>query len=357
MNMLMARYLDDRESLTAEECGELAEHLERHPAQLNELRGLLAMDDLLSRRFDAQRAVFVARVRQAVTSCDSPSPPGDQRAKSFVPEVLRRAGLADARLAGRYWRPLAAAAAGLMLGLFGATVAGGYAAPRTHLPEVVPVPGVKGSFEGAVVPMQEGFPTSPGLWGAGHCRVTRSDQGITPVHGGQMLRIEGTPGKNARGRAVLHGDCYQIVDLRPARSHFADGCANLKFSAWFNAVADTGDQDYTARLEIHAFHGDPAAIHPEGDVHEWLAREHIATAERQIRFDHDPAAWQAAATSIELPVEADYVVMSIHIAPARPLQSTVPEAFPGHYVDFVRLALLPHARPSKPLPLPFDSGS
>lgn len=253
------------------------------------------------------------------------------------------------------WRPLAAAAAGLVLGLCSASVVWGYVSPVKAMPKPMMVPIVKGSFEGPDVAIADAFPSRPGQWGGDACRVTSVDGGITPVHGRQMLRLIGTSGRNTRGKPTLSGDYYQIVDLRPFRAQFADGCADLRISAWFNAVKDTGDQDYTARVEIQAFHGDPASLHPEGDARSWLGREQIATAGRRILFDHDPATWQHAATRIELPVETDYVVVGIHVVPARPVQSSVPDAFPGHYVDFIRLALLPRARSSKPLP--FDSGS
>lgn len=255
------------------------------------------------------------------------------------------------------WRPLTAAAAGVAFGLFSASVVWGYVVPRAAKQEAILMTVVKGSFEGSPVPIQEGFPAVTGRWGGDACRVTAADQGIKPAHGEQMLRLIGASGLNARGRPTLSGDSFQIVDLRSKRELFADGRADLKISAWFNAIAETGTQEYTALVEVYALRGDPASHPASGDPRSWLSHEQIALAGRQVRFDHDPATWQSAATRVELPAEADYAVISIHVVPARPVQSGVPTAFPGHYVDFVRLALLPHARPSKPLPLPFDSES
>ena len=351
MNHLLSHYLDDRSSLTEEQLQALVTHLEQHPADLVDLRAQLALDDMLARRFDDQRAVFVARIKQAA-ACNAPP----DRGTAFIPEVLRRAGLPNRRSAWLQWRPLTAAAAGIALGLVSASMVLGYIAPHRMPPEALMMVAVaKGSFEGSSVPVEDDFPSVPGRWGADACRVTGADQGIVPVHGLQMLRLEGAPSKNARGKPTLRGDCYQIVDLRPSQTRFADGCANLKFSAWFNAVAEQGPQDYTARIEVYACHGNPASCHPEGDVREWLSHEQIATAQRQIRLDRDPSAWQVAATSVELPAEADYVVLCIHVAPARPVQAPVPATFPGLYVDCVRLALIQHARPSRSPPLPSDS--
>ncbi len=86
MNELIARFMEDRRSLSEAELAALARHLESHPEELIEMRAQLVCDDLLSRRFDEKRAAFVAGVKDAAQV--APSAAGD-----FVDEVRRRVGL------------------------------------------------------------------------------------------------------------------------------------------------------------------------------------------------------------------------------------------------------------------------
>ena len=100
MNELIARFLDDRRSLSDEELQTLSRHLEAHPDELTELRAQLACDELLSRRFDEERCGFVARVKQAADGVGVTAASGDE----FVAAVERRVGLAPSRSLFGKWR-------------------------------------------------------------------------------------------------------------------------------------------------------------------------------------------------------------------------------------------------------------
>ena len=112
MNDDLLRYLDDRDSLTEEELRKLAASLEEQPAELSDLRAQLAMSDLLSRRHDEQRAMFVARVKQAAGRDEVPQ--ASRNETPFVATVLQRLGLANNRPWFRLPRPFAYAAAALV---------------------------------------------------------------------------------------------------------------------------------------------------------------------------------------------------------------------------------------------------
>ena len=87
MNELLACFLDDRASLSEAEARELTAWLEANPDTLTELRTQLVLDELLSRRADESRAVFVAHVRQAL-----PEHVAEHASESFIATVLRRLG-------------------------------------------------------------------------------------------------------------------------------------------------------------------------------------------------------------------------------------------------------------------------
>ena len=97
MNELIARFLEDRRSLSEGELAVLARHLESHPDALSEMRAQLACDDLLSRRFDEKRATFVAGVKDAAQAAPSAD-------RDFVREVQRRVGLEKRASIFARWR-------------------------------------------------------------------------------------------------------------------------------------------------------------------------------------------------------------------------------------------------------------
>ena len=90
MRELLERFLEDRASLSEAEARELTAWLEVNPEALGELRAQLAMDELLSRRADEERAVFVARVKQALPT---PIAAENTASEPFIATVLRRLGL------------------------------------------------------------------------------------------------------------------------------------------------------------------------------------------------------------------------------------------------------------------------
>lgn len=102
MNELVQSFLDDRKRLSAEELQTLAATLEEQPAELAELRAHLAMSDLLSRRFDEKRAVFVAQVKDAAArESKTPFALPPQSGRSFVSRIIDQLGHPHAPGGGR----------------------------------------------------------------------------------------------------------------------------------------------------------------------------------------------------------------------------------------------------------------
>ncbi len=99
MNDIIARFLEDRRSLSDAELDTLTRHLEAHPEELADMRAQLACDDLLSRRFDEKRAAFVARVKNAAAV--APSAPAES---DFVRAVQQRVGIEAAPSLFARWR-------------------------------------------------------------------------------------------------------------------------------------------------------------------------------------------------------------------------------------------------------------
>jgi hypothetical protein len=129
---LIARWLDDRASLTEDEAAELVRLLSDDPALAQQVKDQLATDELLSRRLAVDRRNFENQVAQRIV--------GAGTEKIFLESTLDAVRVRGGRRGGWRWRahlPEAAAAALLIAGLFlllrrdGATPEFTPAAPNT----------------------------------------------------------------------------------------------------------------------------------------------------------------------------------------------------------------------------------
>jgi hypothetical protein len=147
------------------------------------------------------------------------------------------------------WRPLTAAAAGLVIGLFCASVVFAYVA--SSLGKVVTF--LDDSFESGPAPLVTGAPMEAGHWSGNHTEVVSEQQGVKPESGKKMLRFLRTDYKRKPNPEKGHvGDIYQLIDMRPYRQEFADGGAVVQLSAGFNTLEFPADERYECSLTLYA---------------------------------------------------------------------------------------------------------
>lgn len=133
---LLAKWLEDRTSLTDGESDELRAHLESDPESGQRAKDQLALDDLLSRRFAVDRAQFRTQVAQRVLNVGGE---GD-----FVESTLKALKRVESRgRAWRAWAAEAAAAAVLVAGLLFLLMR------RTPEAPTIVAPAAPGSVQGA----------------------------------------------------------------------------------------------------------------------------------------------------------------------------------------------------------------
>ena len=132
------------------------------------------------------------------------------------------------------WRPLTAAAAGLVFGLFCASVAWAYTSPRV-MAEVRRVSAlVDASFEKQPGRVTAGFPREAGVWSGDEAEVVSRD-GATSKDGRQVLRFVRAGGEASNPSSPVEAcDVYQIVDLRTLKGELKGaGESMLELSAEF----------------------------------------------------------------------------------------------------------------------------
>lgn len=232
------------------------------------------------------------------------------------------------------FRPLTAAAAGIVLGVLCTSAVVAYVAPSFG--NVLTL--LDDSFESAPAPRVTGPPVEPGQWSGDYTEVVSEQQGVKPASGQKMLRFlrtdyEGKP--SARGNHVA--DLYRLIDVRPYRDQFADGLAVVQLSAGFNASEIPPREPCWGRVGILAFNAETITNSSLHTVRAW--EEHCLASARTgaVRLDRKPERWQRLTSDLRLPPNTDFLM--IHLLIHNDPRSNAPAAFTGHYLDDVRLTL------------------
>lgn len=233
------------------------------------------------------------------------------------------------------WRPLTAAAAGIVFGMLCASVVFGYATARTIATSSRLFALVDGSFEKVTGRVASGFPSGFGKWSGDDAEIVSGNA----KDGKQALRFVQAE-REPRGSNSGAGACdvFQLVDLRPLKAESEPGETTLELSAQFlDARGGPGEKvRFVARL--HLFAGSP-----EGLGKEWpLPRKEALATGSGIAFStgESPQTWQSVTTKVFLPQEADFAVVHLLVnIPESWPNRTTPATFGAQYADDVRLTL------------------
>ena len=126
------------------------------------------------------------------------------------------------------WRPLTAAAAGLMIGLCSASLVFGFVVQR-GIGKKLPVAVFESSFENPQMPLASGFPGGPAQWSGDAAHVVAAENGVPAKEGKFMLRLE--PMRKGVPRI------YQVLDLQSLPSGASGESREIEVSASFAARA------------------------------------------------------------------------------------------------------------------------
>jgi hypothetical protein len=219
------------------------------------------------------------------------------------------------------WRPLAAAAAGLVIGLFSASMVFGIVVQRgaeKRTPVTVFAPG----FEVAQLRPGLGFPDRAGQWSGDAAQVVAAENGMSPKEGKFMLRLE--PMSKAAPRI------FQVLDLQSLPPGVDGESREVEVSASFaTAVADSG-----VRFMVRAFAVTEA---PENLDSGWFERreEAIAMAAHGLEVSSGVTDWRTVSVKLQVPRAARSLVLFFGVRTPDKSARTSP-----HYLDDVRVSLV-----------------
>ncbi len=233
------------------------------------------------------------------------------------------------------WRPLTAAAMGLVLGLFCASVVFAYVAPS--LGKVTTM--LQESFESGPAPLATGVPSEVGVWSGDYSGITAEQQSVQPANGKKMLRFLRGDYEGKSISSSHSSDVCRLVDLRPYRREYADGGAVVQLSAVFNALPFPEDETFYCTLTVFAL--DASLVGDERlKADNVLSRESLAfSRSSKVGLDRDPGTWQKVSNELRLPPDTDYLMLRMGMSNDTKTSNKRRDSFAGHFADTVHLVI------------------
>ncbi|CAN5886549.1 hypothetical protein BH11VER1_BH11VER1_06300 [soil metagenome] len=240
------------------------------------------------------------------------------------------------------WRPLMAAAAGIMFGMFCTSMVYGYVLPRAGEALMQRLALANADFEETVVPLPDGVPVKFGVWSGDYAEIVGEQQGVVPHEGKHMLRFLRSDSAVAPGiGGNTDGNLYQIVDMRAYRNEIADGKATVDWSAWFNHVPTEQGREPKFRAGIWTFTGDSSILTVNWSQHLYLE---TAKCARVVEADSDLRSWQRLEMSMLVPPDTDFLLVELKMMPNPTSLQTGVATFRGAYADHAELLMHTSAR-------------
>lgn len=228
------------------------------------------------------------------------------------------------------WRPLTAAAAGIVFGMFCTSVVFGYVAQRAGAMKKMPLAVFDPGLEDEKQILEDGLPERIGQWGMDAASVASAEGHVKPLQGQRMMRLEPIPReKNVKN---LASRVYQVLDLRSLSMRDISNDAEVQVSASFCAT----NSDVSSRYLIRALALDEV---PEQAMNEfWSKTESAGVVSESQRFDTKPGdrGWHTFSLKLRLPPESKTLVFILGAVPPEDPSKEVSI----HYLDEVQVSLL-----------------
>jgi hypothetical protein len=224
------------------------------------------------------------------------------------------------RIAWLSWRPLAAAAAGIVFGMFCTSVVFGYVAQSRARSVTVLAEG----FEDAEMPLDRDLPRRTEAWSGDFTRPHAGNERATPLEGSRLVTLPQT-----KGRRFSYA--MRFVDLSTLPASEVSQNRQIEVSASFHGH-ELGVADLF-QIRLAAFGGsleEARAIWLSPQLDE-KALLHVA---RTVTIPAGEGGWKKLHATMELPPGTTLLLVSLAAAVA---DNNVPKT--PHYLDDVRIQL------------------
>jgi hypothetical protein len=239
---------------------------------------------------------------------------------------------------------IAVAAAGLMIGVCGASAVWALTLPRVGGTDAT-IPVFSESFETGPAATVGGLPrglTDPDgtLWRGDDAEVVTTWHQVEPVAGGRMLRFRRSTFAGEDSPASAWGDVYRLVDARPFLAISEGGPVSARLTASFALAPDAcaDGEAYSASVRIYAFDRD-ITDSPDPLPLSWVLDNCVASGMKKVPLVCGETGWQRVSVDASLPPDAKFFLLHVSAVRDVPRRSSDPAVFRGHFVDDISLEL------------------
>jgi hypothetical protein len=227
------------------------------------------------------------------------------------------------------------AAAGLVVGMFSASVAWAVALPWLAEARVAVKTLFSESFESGATATLPGLPRDCGVWSGDEATVVTAEQGVKPKSGGTMLRFVSAtyPGENSP--RSQWSDVYRLVDVRGLAG---TGRTMARLSASFAETPVAAGEEYLCNVEAIALDQEVSAL-PAPLRLQWVQQNGSAIGLRKLPLV-DNRQWQNVSVEVPISPKTQFVLLHLAVARKAPTIQTGAVSFSGHYMDDVKLELV-----------------
>jgi hypothetical protein len=227
------------------------------------------------------------------------------------------------------WRPLTAAAAGIVFGMLCTSVLFGYVAQRAV--QRIPIPVFDPGFEG-LKPLDKGLPHGPDEWGARSALIVSAEKGVQPLAGKQMLRLQ--PALLGKLDEKLYAHAYQVIDLRSLPTEVTSAGRKVQVTASFCKATDGLNPRNCIRL--FALNESPDSVTDNF----WSKEENEDIVAMAQRFETKAVKSGWHPVSVEMPLPPSAQSLIIIFSANCPKQDAA-----ASYLDDVQVSLLTSENP------------
>ncbi len=206
----------------------------------------------------------------------------------------------------QFRNPLVSAAAGLVVGLFFASIAWAVVGVRgdSSSPYRLNIPLFEESFESAAIPWKSGFPADAGEWGGGRGQVVLDSKYPRPEHGEGLARIDPASETNLSYLTRI----IEVGDLPQAKTGEQ---RQLEVFASFHGD-ETGQRErYTLRVATLAEAPDSIRSVWAGPAWTEMRDRALTLKKSGLTTNPDEDGWQTLSAVVEIPQDTRCVVISL----------------------------------------------
>lgn len=226
------------------------------------------------------------------------------------------------------WRPLTAAAAGIAFGMFCSSVVYGFVLTRAAVKRT-PLPVFDPGFEGTK-PLDTGLPHSADEWGVRSARIVPAENGVRPLQGQHMLRME--PVSVSEQDKNHYSIASQILDLRSLPLDAVSGTMEAQIAASFCAAGSAVKEP--CMIRVVALNEPPETATEDF----WSKAENAGVVSLTQRFETraGDSGWHTFAVKMPLPQGAQslVIILSATSPKNKPTQAAV------RYLDDLQVSVL-----------------